>query len=211
MARTTLRSDIRTRARDYLNEAVASRWSDAQLNRYIAEELNSLPSKDIYFEDIVPYTLVVDQLNYAYSDMDAKIFKVERIERNDGTTALPYWNELKGWDNYKDTIILRWRPSRADSIQLFCKKFFTVPTGDSTALDLSDDKCEILVWGVVVRAYKQLIGYLQGSVSWDTVTKRGDLSIPTIQGWLRDARKDYQGLVQMYATSPRPRDIDLVS
>lgn len=208
---TTLRSDIRARARDYLNESTASLWSDAQLNRYINEGLNSLPSKDIYYEDILPFTLVVDQLTYTYASIGSLIFKVERLERNDGTASLPDWNETKAWDNYKDTIILRWRPSRADSMQVFVKKYFTVPTGDVVALDLPDDKCEILVWGVVVRAYKQLIGYLRGSVSWDTVTKPGDLSIPAVQGWLRDARKDYQDLVQQYATSPRPRDIDLVS
>jgi hypothetical protein len=64
---------------------------------------------------------------------------------------------------------------------------------------------------VTIRCYKILIGYLRGSRSWDTVTKPGDLSIPVVVNWLRDAKSDYKELVQIYARVPRPRDIDLTS
>ncbi len=207
----TLRSDLRTEIRDNLQEASGiggAIWSDALLNRHITREIQSLPSKDIYLEQLQTTTLVVDQYDYA---LPSTCFKVEKVERNDGTSALPDWNELKGWDNYSGALYFNWRPSKADTIRILMKTRFTVPTGDVAALDVPDDICEVVVWGVTLRCEKMLMAYLQKSVSWDTVTKPGDLSQPTVLGWIRDAKKMYDELVRQFAIIPRPREIDLCS
>jgi hypothetical protein len=205
---STVRSTLRTRIRDYLDEATANIWSNTQLDTFITEEVNSLPSKDIYLEEIWSTTLVKDQYDYT---LPSGTIKIEKLERNDGTTALPEWNELKGWDSYAGTLYLNWRPSAADTIRALLKKSFTAPTDDTTALDVPDDKCEVVVWGVVIRAYRRLIGYLRGSQSWDTVTKPSDLQITVIQNWLRDAKQHYHDLIQQYMTVPRPKEIDMCS
>lgn len=210
---STLRSDLRTEIRDNIQEASGvggAIWSDALLNRHITREIRSLPKKNVYLEAVVQTTLVVDDMDYPFSGIDSAIVKVEKIERNDGTASLPQWSELKGWDVYNNTIYLEWRPSKADTIRLFVRKFFTAPVDDSTALDVPDDTCEVVVWGVTIRCLRILMAYLQKSVSWDTVTKPGDLSQPTVLGWLRDAQKIYDELIQQYEFSPRPREIDLV-
>ncbi len=136
--------------------------------------------------------------------------KVESVERNDGTSTYPSWTELKGCDFYSGALFLPYRTLAADEIRVKIKKGFTLPTDDATDMDIPDDMVEVLVWGVTIRCYRILIGYLRGSTSWDSVTKPGDLQITVIQSWLRDAQKYYQELIQTYAFSPRPRDIDLV-
>lgn len=208
MAFTTNRSDIRTRARDYLYENVADIWTDDSLNRLITEEINSLPNKDIYSEQIWTVPLVVDQTEYALPETACKI---EELEINAGTSDNPVWVEFKGWDLYAGALCLQLKPSLSDTLRAKIKARFTPPTDDITALDVPDETIEVVVWGVVVRAYKMLIGYLRGSVSWDTVTKPGDVSLSSVQAWLRDAKDDYKKLVQQFAIVPKPRDIDLVS
>ena len=205
---STLRTTLRTRIRDYLDEATANIWSNTQLDTFISEEINSLPSKDIYLEEIWSTTLVKDQYDYT---LPSGTIKIEKLERNDGTAALPEWNELKGWDCYAGALYLNWRPSAADSIRALIKKSFTAPTDDTTALDVPDDKCEVVVWGSVMRAYRRLIGYLRGSQSWDTVTRPSDLQITVIMQWLRDAKQHYHDLIQQYMTVPRPKEIDMCS
>lgn len=204
----TVRSDIRTRVRDYIYESTADLVTDAQLNRYISEEVNSLPSKDIYIEDMYTTTLVVDQQDYA---VPTGTIKVEDLERNDGTTAQPEWVKLNGWDVYSGSIWLSWRPTTADTIRVKISKAFTAPSDDVTALDVPDDKCEVVVWGVVVRVYKQLIGYFRQSKNWDSISKPDGVTLSSLQSWLRDARTEYQSLLEQYKTVAMPRDIDLVS
>ena len=204
----TVRSDIRTRVRDYIYESTADLVSYAQLNRYITEEVNSLTTKDIYIEDMYTTTLVVDQQDYA---VPTGTVKVEDVERNDGTTTQPEWVKLNGWDVYSGSIWLSWRPTTADTIRVKVSKSFTPPTDDSTAMDVPDDKCEVVVWGVVVRVYKQLIGYFRQSKNWDSISKPDGVTLSSLQNWLRDARTEYQTLIEQYKTMALPRDIDLVS
>ncbi len=202
------RSDIRTRVRDYLYEATADIFSDAQLNRLYLEELRALPNKDVYLQELWTMTAVVDQYDYV---LPTGTVKVELFERNDGTSTRPEWNVINGWVMDGNAIYLPFRPTQADTYRVHLKKRFTEVTDDSTVLDIPDEKSEVLVWGIVIRGYRMVIGYLRGSKSWDSVTKPGDLSIPVIQNWLRDAKSEYNDLLRTYATSPRPRDINLVS
>ena len=205
---TTLRSDIRTRIRDYLYESTADWFTDDQLNRLISEEIRSLPSKDIYGEAVYETDLVVDQMEYALPTNTAE---VEKIEINKGSSSSPSWEDFTGWDVYNNSLYLDWKPSTADEIRAFLRTTFTNPSGDVVALEVSDDICEIVVWGVVIRAYKMVIGYLRQSKNWDSVSKKDSVSITSVQGWLQEAKRDYLDLIKQYSTTPRPRDINLVS
>ncbi len=203
-----LRSDIRTRVRDYLYETTANIWSDTQLNRLFLEELRSLPDKNIYAEELWTMSAVVDQQDYA---LPSGTVEVEKLERNDGTTSKPDWVEINGWDTYAGAIYLPFRPTQTDTYRIHIQKKFTDVEDDTTSLDISNEKSEVLVWGMVIRAYRVLIGYLRNSVSWDSVTKPGDLSIPRIREWLKEARDHYNDLLRQYATQPRPTLINLTS
>ena len=205
-----VRSDLRTEIRDNIQEASGASnaiWSDTLLNRHITREIRSLPSKEIYLEQLWTMSTVANQIDYS---LPTGTVKVESVERNDGTASLPQWYELNGWDNYAGALYLPYTPGTSESIRIKIKKAFTVPSDDVTALDIPDDKTEIVVWGVTIRCYRILIGYLRGSVSWDSVTKPGDVQITVIQNWLRDAEKYYKELTQLYMTHPRPREISLV-
>ena len=203
-----LRLDIRTRVRDYLYESVADLWSDTQLNRLINEELLSLPRKNIYLEEIWTTPQVVDQRDYT---LPTGTIKVELLERNESSSNVADWKEIKGWDNYAGALFLPYNPSDTKTIRGFIRKQFTVPTDDITAMDIPDDKSEVLVWGIVIRCYRILIGYLRGDNSWDAVTKPGNYDIGVIKEWLKDAKAEYNSQLLIYATNPKPQDIDLVS
>lgn len=208
MSETTSRSDIRTRVRDYLYESTADWFTDPQLNRLISEEVRSLPSKDIYQESVWTTTLVVDQMEYT---LPTGTKKIDTFQRNQGTSSAPDWTDFTGWDIFNNAIYLDYRPAVSDTIRAFIRQEFTVPGDDVTALDVPDDVCEIVVWGVVVRAYKMVIGYLRQSKNWDSVAKPDYLTLNTVNSWLSEAKKDYNDLIKQYATVSRPRDINLVS
>lgn len=208
MTQTTLRSDIRTRVRDYLYEDTADIFTDVQLNHLIADEITSLPSKGIYLQEIWTTPLVVDQQDY---ELEEGTIGVEALEINMGTTAKPDWVEYKGWKVYQDALYLPDFPTTTDTIRAHLKKRFTNVTDDVTYLDIPDEIAEVVVWGTVIRAYKMVIGYLRSSKSWDSVTLPKSLSIPIIQAWLKDARQDYKELLEAYKIPQKPRDINLVS
>lgn len=208
MSATTFRSDLRTRIRDYMYESSADWFTDNQLNRLITEEIRSLPSKDIFAEKVYTTPLVANQMDYV---LPTGTKEIERIERNQGTSTLPDWTEFTGFDTFNNSLYLDYRPSVADTIRVFIRAEFTVPTDDVTTLDIPDDVCEIVVWGVVVRAYKMVIGYLRQSKNWDSIAKPDYLTLNTVLSWLQEAKKDYNDLVKAYMTVPRPRDINLVS
>jgi hypothetical protein len=208
MANTTKRDEIRTRVRDYLYESSADWFTDAQLNRLLAEEIRSLPAKDIYLEQVHETNLVANQMDYT---LPATTVEVEKIERNAGTASDPDWTDLTGWDIYNGAIYLDWKPSTNDEIRAFLRCSFTVPTDDIEELDVPDEICEIVVWGTVIRCYKMVIGYLRQAKNWDSVSKPDLLTISTVQGWIQEAKRDYLDLIKQYSTTPRPRDINLVS
>lgn len=214
MAQTTLRSDIRTEVRDNIQEASGidgAIFTDDLINRHIERELLSLPRKGIYLEEMWTQTLDPTEDYSSGIVLPSGTVKVESVERNDGTSSNPDWNLLSGIDNYNGSIFLPFTVTTSYDIRVKIKKVFTVPSDDVVALDLDDDKCEVLIWGVTIRCYRILIGYLRGSQSWDSVTKPGDLNINTINSWLREAVDHYKELIRQYGTVPRPRDIDLTS
>lgn len=203
-----LRSDVRTRVRDYIYESTADLISDTQLNRLIAEEIYSLPKKNIYLQEIHTTSTVVDQIDYA---LPTGTIEVELLERNDGAGDKPVWTEINGFDVYGNALYLPYRPSKVDTIRIHISKQFSVPTDDTTAYDVPDDQLEVVVWGTVCRVYRMLMGYFRNSKNWDAISKPDGVSLSSVQNWLRDAERHYTELVKQYAVPTLPRDIDLVS
>lgn len=214
MSATTLRSDLRTEIRDNIQEASGidgAIFSDALINRHITREIRSLPQKEVYLEELHTATL---SSTTDYSNgitLPTGTVKIEEVERNEGTSSYPDWEPLRGVDFYAGALFLPYRITSSTSVRMKLKKEFTVPTDDVTALDIPDDKCEVVVWGVTVRLYRILMGYLRGSQSWDSVTRPGQLEMTVVQNWLRDAERHYNELISQYSTSPKPRDIDLTN
>lgn len=201
-----LRSDLRTRIRDDIYESAADLITDAQLNRYIAAEINSLPSKQIFLKKMYTTTTVVDQYDYA---LPTGTVEVEKVERNDGTTTGPVWTVINGCQVYDSALHLPYRPGTADTIRVHIQKTFTNPDDDATTLDIPDDKLEVVVQGCVVRAYRSLVSYLRQSISWDSVTAPRGVTLNSVQQWYREAKEDYKELVKQYQDTPLARDIDL--
>lgn len=202
-----LRSDIRLEVRDAFYEASASLFTDAQLNRFIAQEIRSLPRKRIYLEEIHTTSTVVDQLDYV---LPTGTIKVELVERNFGTSSQPQWDEVKGWDTYGGALYLSVRPSTVWTLRAHIQKSFTVLSDDLTTSDIPDDKMEIVVWGTVCRAYRGVMGYLRDEKNWDAIARPNGIEFNQVQSWYRDARQEYKEIVATYKTVPRPQDIDLV-
>lgn len=203
-----LRSDLRTRARDELYETTANIWSDDRLNRAFEDELRSLPSKGVYLQETHSYTLTADTLEMT---LPTGTDEVEAVERNDGTATVPDWNPIEGWNTFGLVLRFPAMMSSGDIIRVKIRKAFTVVSDDATAIDVPDDESELVVKGMVVRAYKILVGYLRSNMSWDSVTKPGDLSIPVIVAYLREAKQDYNELLKQYAKPRMAKNINLVS
>lgn len=203
-----LRSDIITEVRDSFYEDSASLFTDVKLRRFLAQEIRSLPRKGIYLEELHTTTTEVDRLDYP---IPTGTNKIEKLERNWGTASQPDWVEIKGWDTYAGSIYLPERPTDTFTMRAHIQKGFTVLTDDVTASDIPDDKMEVVIWGVVVRAYRAIMGYLRDAKNWDAIAKPSGIQMAQINQWLRDAREIYNDLVRQYKTLPRPRDIDLVN
>lgn len=207
------RADLETEIRDNIQEAsgvAGAIWSDTVLDRHILRELLTLSRRNIYLERTYSVTLTSGTDYSSGIVLPTGTVKVESVERNEGTSSIPQWETISGCDFYGGSLFLPYRVDTDTTIRVKVKKKFTAPSDDSSTMDLDDEFAEIVVWGVTLRCYRMFIGYLRGSVSWDSVTKPGDVAIPSIQNWIRDADKHYKELIQLYQYSPKPRDIDLV-
>ena len=206
------RPAILIKVRDYLfdsgGDGISGSFVDATIQRFLSEELLSLPSKNIYKEEIWSIALSENVQDYT---LPTGTFKLETIERNDGTITSTNWNEIGGWDTYGNAVHFDFLPYTSLGIRGHLKMFYADLTDDNTDIELEDDKVEALVWGIVVRCYKALIGYYRGNMSWDSVTKPGDVGISPVQMWLRDAKLEQKEIIQRYAISALPKDIDLIS
>ncbi len=203
-----LRSDLRTGIRDGIYEAAADLITDAQINRAIKREIDSLPSKQIFLKKLYTTTTVVNQQDYA---LPTGTVEVERVERNDGTSDSPIWTQINGCEMYDDALWLPYRPGNIDTIRIHIQKKFANPDDDSTTLDLPDEKLELVEQGGIVRCYKMLMGYFRQSKSWDSVTTPKGVSMGSVQQWYRESKEDYKELLHQYQDTPLSREIDLVS
>lgn len=204
---TYVRSDIRTEVRDEIYESAADLITDAQLNRAISREIRSLPRNGIYLEELHTTSTVVDQLDYV---LPTGTYKVELVERNWGTASQPDWQEVKGWDLYGTALYLLGRPTVVWTMRVHVRKSFTVLSDDSTSSDIPDEKVDVVILGVAVRCYRYLMGYFKNAKNWDAIAKPNGISMSQIQSWYRDIKSEYEKMIALYKTVPRPRDIDLV-
>lgn len=201
------RANIILEVRDAFYEDTADFFTDVKLQRFLKQEIRSLPRKDIYLEELWTTSSIVNQIDYT---LPTGTYKVEMVERNIGTDAVPIWDEVKGWDQYAGALYLPAMPSYVWTMRIHARKAFADLTDDVTNSDIPDEKMEVVIWGTVVRAYKALMGYLKNAKNWDAIAKPDGVSLTQIQAWLRDAKAEYKELVQSYKTFPKPRDIDLV-
>jgi len=201
------RADIRDYARDYIYEATADLLTDARLNNGITHTLRELPRKGIYLEEIWTEAMVKDKIGYA---LPLGTIKVEKLEKNVGTTALPDWQEIAGWDNYGGAIYLRSRPSTTDTMRVHLKRKFTNLTDDTTVTDVPDDKLELVATGTALRAYKMLMGYFMRAANWDALGKPDGTDMGKLSRWIRQLDEDYNKLLKSFRTVPRARTINLV-
>ena len=201
------RTDLRTYARDYIYEATADLLTDARINNAIDHTMRELPRKGIYLEEIWTEPMVKDKIGYT---LPTGTQKVEKLERNIGTTALPNWQDMSGWDNYGGSIYLRSRPSSTDTMRVHLKKKFTILTDDETNTDVPDDKLELVALGAALRAYKMLMGYFMRASNWDAVGKPDGTDMGRLTRWIRQLNDDYKELLNTFRTVPRARTINLV-
>lgn len=202
------RSDIRGYVRDNLYESTADLVTDAQINTFINQELRSLPRKGIYLQEIWQTSTVVDQPDYS---LPSGTYKIEKVQRNVATSAVPIWEEIKGWELFNGTLYFAYAPNIIYTMRAWLRKSFTDLTDDVTATDIPDDKTDVLVQGVLYRCLKMVVQYFLHARNWDALAKPDGIHMSELQGWLRDAKADYMSLIQLYRTVPKPREIDLVS
>ncbi len=201
------RANIRTEVRDAFYEPVADLISDNQLNKFLAQEIRSLPRKGIYLEEYE--TATVDQ-NHSDYGLNSNVYKVDAVEANVGTADLPQWSPLKGWEQFGDAIRLATYPSGFDTIRIKVRKNFTVLTDDTTVSDIPDDVMEVVIWGTVKRAYMSLMGYFKDAKNWDAIAKPDGISMYQIIAWYKEAANEYKELLKLYRKTPTAHDIDLV-
>lgn len=201
------RLDIRTEVRDEFSEPATAVVfiTDAQLNKQINKEIRSLPSKDIYAEDVLAFSTSSNEYT-----LSSTTFKIESIERNVGTTTDPYWQEIKGWDTYGGKLYLPFKLSSSTDFRMFRKKTFSTLSDDSTSSDIPDDKMEVVIQGVICRSYRFVLSYLKDAKNWDSVAKPDGFDIGRILAVYQDAKRDYKELISLYKTVPKPRDINLI-
>lgn len=208
-----LRTDIITRVRDYLYEVstvpiAVKLWTDTQLQRLLTEEMNSLPRKGVYLEEVWATDLEVNKLDYS---LPPNTIKAEKVEVNVGSSSVPDWKELKGYDFYAGALYLASTPTIAYPMQVYIRKGFTPLTDDLTATDVPDPELEVVVAGTAKRALKMVLAYFANAKNWDTVAKPDGVSLNQINSMYATIKGEYEDILKTYRKYPRPRDIDLVN
>lgn len=202
------RVDLRSEIRVNLNETTADLWQDTDLDKFINAEIRSLPRKGIYLEEIYEIDTVINQEEYS---LPTNTHKVERVERNWGTASAPRWDEIKGWDNYAGALYLSPIPDTVFTIRVFVSYGFATLSDDVTAIEVPDEKIDVVIWGATVRAYKALMGYFVDAKNWDAIAKPDGISMNQVLNWYKEAKDEYKDILKTFRTIPRPRDIDLVN
>jgi len=192
---------------DAVGTPAADLFTDTHIDANINAELRILPSKNVYNEEIHTTPQVVDQLDY---QLPSGTKKVELVEKNMGTTTDPDWKEIKGWDNYGGAIYLPQKPKDTKNLRIHIKKTFTELATAAQECELDDDKTDLLVLGVALKCYQDLMGYFVDAKNWDSTAKPDGITMRDVRAWYNDLKVEYIDLLRTIRTSPRPRFIDLV-
>jgi hypothetical protein len=165
----TTRADIRTRARDELNDnGVVKVWSDGLLNRWIGEgvrEWSRVVPRDRTWQTTSTandpsYTLPSDVLEVVRVEHPPGLFRV-RGGLRDGdvspTAELGEWAGLRPaqllWEQWGGEVVLIPAPDASgQAIEVRYKGAYTVPADDVTALEVAAGDEEALVLYACARA-----------------------------------------------------------
>ena len=203
-----IKSALLTSIREMLHETTANLWTDTNLYNFADAEIRSLPRKRIYKEELYTTTQVVNQVDY---QLPTNVFKVDKVEQNEGTADDPSWEELAGWDTYGDTLYLGAKPTVARTMRLHLQvPYLTVSSlSAGQTIDIPDSKVEVVVLGAVLRAYQSLMGYFVDLKNWDYVGKPDGITMRDVNAWIRDVKIEHMDAIRYYRSVPRPRFIDL--
>lgn len=202
------RSDIRTAVRDYLYEDTADLITDAQLDKWIDLELLSLASKNIVDETIYTTSTVVNQEDYA---LPTGSYMVTKVELQEGSSTPPDYVEVNGWRQYNSAIYLPSFPSKVQTLRIHLFKKFSVLADDATEAGTDEEVTEVVINGVLLRAYKRIIGYVRYSKNFDSVTQPGGLNLNAIINTYQEIKRDYKELLSQYEKSVVITEMNLVS
>jgi hypothetical protein len=215
----TTRADIRTRARDELNDTGAVKvWSDALLNRWIGEairEWSRAAPRDRTWQTTSTandpsYVLPSDVLEVVRVEHPPGIFRT-RGGLRDGdvsptadASALGGWSGLRPaeltWEQWGGEVVLIPAPDAAgEAIEVRYKGAYTVPADDVTALDVATSDEEALVFYACARA-----------LQWIALDEAKRLRFERQRGAdPSDVRQEYerrfQGLIRQRRGAVRPR------
>lgn len=161
----TTRADIRTRARDELNDAGSVKvWSDGLLNRWIGEAIREW-SRQVPRDGTWQTTSTANDPSYA---LPSDVLEVVRVEHppgilrargglHDGDVSptadlggLGSWPGLRPaqllWEQWGGEVVLIPAPDASgETIEVRYKGAYTVPSDDVTALDVAAADEEALV------------------------------------------------------------------
>jgi hypothetical protein len=166
------RSDIRSRARDELNDSAATKlWSDALLNRWIGEairEWSRVAPRDRTWQTTSTandpsYALPSDALEVVRVEHPPGLFRVRGGLRDGDTapaadlSALGSWTGLKPaeltWEQWNGELVLVPAPGASgEVIEVRYKGAYAVPADDATALEVAAADEDALVLYVCARA-----------------------------------------------------------
>lgn len=209
-ATSQTRSDARNRIRNYLYEQgteTVKLWTDAQLNDWMFEEVQSWWGKSIYNPEVMESVSEDGMTEFDVPDRTIAIDLIE-IDYNNGATPRR-WSKVVGWKRYGGKVILGNPIYGTYPLRMFCRRQYQSPAEDSLTLGITDAQMEVLVAGVCLRAYRALMGYFVDAKNWDAVAKPDGISFNQVQNWYRMLKEDYEGMVRRNKRQPTARDIDL--
>jgi hypothetical protein len=165
----TTRADIRTRARDELNDNGTTKvWSDGLLNRWIGEgvrEWSRLVPRDRTWQTTSTandptYALPSDVLEVVRVEHPPGLFRVRGGLRDgdvSGTADLGAWCGLRPaqmlWEQWGGEVVLIPAPDASgEAIEVRYKGAYSVPSDDVAALDVASDDEDALVLYACARA-----------------------------------------------------------
>lgn len=201
------RADIRTRVRDAVYEDSADLLSDAKLNRMFEDELRFLPTERVFKQEIWERTTEQNIKEYT---LPSGSVQVEKVFITHGTTAPISWSEVNGFKEYAGAVILPFYPSGTETLRIEVLKKFTIVSNVNDTLDIDDEKTDVLVKGITIRAYNSIIGYYAHSKNHNAVTSPNGVSMRTIEEHVSQLRTEYRGLLDKYAVPVQAQDINLV-
>ena len=168
----TTRADIRTRARDELNDAGAVKvWSDALLNRWIGEAIREW-SRAVPRDRTWQTTSTANDPSYLLPGDVLEVVRVEHppgffrtrgglrdgdVSPTAGASALGSWSGLRPaeltWEQWGGEVVLIPAPDvAAEAIEVRYKGAYTVPSDDLISLEVAADDEEALVLYACARA-----------------------------------------------------------